>query len=741
MRQESPSPAGAHDSAFDELLREVARTPEAHVKPGEAFGGGRYVVQRPLGVGGQKNVLLVRDTSLDRDCALSVVRSAGVSEQDLDRFRLEARALARFGAHPNIVTIYDLGEERGLPYALCEYLEGGDVREVLDQRGALPPERALAIARDVSRALSFAHERGVVHRDLKPENIWLLGDGTAKLGDFGLALVSGQGRLTSADTVLGTPHYMAPEQARGQPLDVRSDLYSLGCVLYELLTGEPPFDGMSAIAIVSQHVHADPVALRDRAPGIDQAIDRLVMELLSKDPDRRPQRAADLVTRLERLLSAGDRATARAAPIPANEPDRLAALHALGILDTPPEVAYDEIAELAAQLCGCPIGYICFIDEARQWMKARAGVPPELASAPREVGVCQTTICQSDVLVAPDLSRDERFRDLPPVAGPPGFRFYAGAPLITRQGYALGTLVVMDFEPREASFEQIESIRRLARQAMAQIELREKAAELDRSVEELARARRSAEDARQRADELLHNILPAPIAAELEAKRKVEPRYHDSVTVGVVELRGFDRRAASLEPARLVRTLDEFFCAFDGIAQARNLEKIKTIGGTYLLAGGLLGARRSHPIDACLAALELRRAARRIDEQRARARLEPWGLAIALHSGPAMSGVVGTWKLSYDVWGETVTIAQRIAVTVAEDDVVLSASTHQRVKDLFDCRPCGELEVADRPSVGLFAIERIREDLSGDPEGQSPNAAFHARAAQLFSDYTPRREN
>ena len=141
-------------------------------------------------------------------------------------------------------------------------------------------------------------------------------------------------------------------------------------------------------------------------------------------------------------------------PIPANEPERLAALRALDILDSAPEIAYDEIAELAAQVCGCPVGYISFIDDDRRWLKAKYGLPPELDNAPRAAAVCSTTICGAEMLVVPDMSEDPRFDRGAMVVGDPHCRFYCGVPLITDEGYALGTLCVMDFEPRRLTFEQ-----------------------------------------------------------------------------------------------------------------------------------------------------------------------------------------------------------------------------------------------------------------------------------------------
>jgi hypothetical protein len=169
-------------------------------------------------------------------------------------------------------------------------------------------------------------------------------------------------------------------------------------------------------------------------------------------------------------------------PAPANETERLAALHALDIVDSPPETAYDEITELAAQICGCPVAYISFISDNRRWLKARYGLPAEVTDAPRESAVCTTTICGTELLVVPDLKRDTRFENSPMVALEPPCRFYCGIPLITDEGYALGTLCVMDFEPRQLSFEQTEALRRLSHQVLAQLELRRKLIEYGQTI-------------------------------------------------------------------------------------------------------------------------------------------------------------------------------------------------------------------------------------------------------------------
>jgi adenylate cyclase len=219
-------------------------------------------------------------------------------------------------------------------------------------------------------------------------------------------------------------------------------------------------------------------------------------------------------------------------PVPDNEPQRLAALRALEILDTAPEIAYDEIAELAAQICGCPVAYISFIDDNRRWLKAKYGLPSDANDALRKAAVCATTICGIDVLVVPDMTQDPRFNRSPLLIGDPHCRFYCGMPLITNEGYALGTLCVMDFEPRQLTFEQIESMRRLSRQVLTQLELRRKLIEHDQTIKELDKARAELAAEKARAEELLDNVLPAPIAGAQEERQgaaEIYPRGDHSV--------------------------------------------------------------------------------------------------------------------------------------------------------------------------------------------------------------------
>ena len=400
-------------------------------------------------------------------------------------------------------------------------------------------------------------------------------------------------------------------------------------------------------------------------------------------------------------------------PIPEDDADRVAALRAYGILDSAPEQAFDDITELAAQICQCPVASINLIDEARLWKKS-SYCHPHKGQSPRDNTICATTICRTDLLVVRDLTEDERFADYPFVANEPHFRFYCGMPLINPEGYALGTLCVLDFEPHELTFEQTEAMRRLARQVVAQLELR-------RNLIELNEARGALEAEKRRADDLLRNILPAGIADELKRGNQVEPRYHDSVTIMFTDFQGFTRFAETTEPRVLIDDLNQYFSAFDEIVARHNLEKLKTIGDAYMCAGGLPEKNRTHPVDACVAALEILDFMARINRQREKMRLPRWELRIGIHTGPVMAGVVGRTKFTYDIWGDAVNIAATMESNGEAGRITLSESTYNRVKDRFEARHRGSVEGKHKGRLDAYVLDRIKPERSGNEAGRTPS--------------------
>ncbi len=261
----------------------------------EAIANGRYRVRRMLGEGASKLVCLAHDELLDRDVAVSLFRVEGLDDAGRARILREARAMGRLGDHPNVVGIYDIGEaDNGRPYIVSQYLPGGSLADLLRRSpgGRLGIAETIRIAEQLCLGIEHAHSLGIVHRDIKPANVFLANDGTPLLGDFGLAVAPEQSRVTAQGMMVGTAAYMPPEQALGQKLEPRSDLYSFGAMLYEMLTGRPPFIGDDLVAIISQHVNAVPQPPSAHVPAVEPALDALVLRLLAKSPAQRPPSAA-----------------------------------------------------------------------------------------------------------------------------------------------------------------------------------------------------------------------------------------------------------------------------------------------------------------------------------------------------------------------------------------------------------------------------------------------------------------
>src|SRR5215207_8197150 len=263
---------------------------------------GRYLPQRLLGRGGAKDVWLAHDLTLDRPVAIARARAGAAGAEARERMRREARLMARLGDHPNIVTVYDAVVDEDVLYIVVRYMAGGSLaaRLAAVPGGRLPVDEVLRSGRALADALAHAHEHGVVHRDVKPDNVWLGADGSAGLGDFGIAMATGD-PIDAAGAATGTPYYQAPEQgAGGAPLP-QSDLYALGATLWELLCGRPPFTGPDAMALLAQHRHAEPEPPSRHAAGVGRGLDELVLSLLAKRPADRPARAEDVRDALDRL--------------------------------------------------------------------------------------------------------------------------------------------------------------------------------------------------------------------------------------------------------------------------------------------------------------------------------------------------------------------------------------------------------------------------------------------------------
>src|SRR4051794_7212937 len=264
----------------------------------------RYEIHSRIGRGGMADVFLARDRLLDRPVAVKVLFPEYAADPNfVERFRREATAASNL-THPNIVGVFDFGRQGGTYYMVMEYVNGRTVADILRSDGSLLPQRAADIASDVAAALGFAHRNGVVHRDVKPANILVSTTGAVKVADFGIARAMNAATeqdLTQAGAVMGTATYFSPEQAQGGNPDPRSDLYSLGIVMYEMVAGRPPFQGDNPLAIAYKQVHEAPEPLREAAPGVPPAYDAIVMKLLAKSPTARYPSADDLRTDLRRF--------------------------------------------------------------------------------------------------------------------------------------------------------------------------------------------------------------------------------------------------------------------------------------------------------------------------------------------------------------------------------------------------------------------------------------------------------
>ncbi|MEO8889171.1 MAG: Stk1 family PASTA domain-containing Ser/Thr kinase [Jatrophihabitantaceae bacterium] len=272
--------------------------------------GGRYELGELIGYGGMAEVHRGRDSRLGRDVAIKVLRADLARDPSfLHRFRREAQAAAGLN-HPSIVSVYDTGEDTGpdgvsQPYIVMEFVEGRTLREILKAEGRLPARRAMEITADICGALDFSHKNGIIHRDVKPANVMITLTGAVKVMDFGIARAVADNAVTQTQTanVIGTAQYLSPEQARGETVDARSDVYSTGCLLYELVTGSPPFQGDSPVAVAYQHVRETAPAPSVRNPDVPRALDSIVMKALAKNQLNRYQSAGEMRSDLQRALA------------------------------------------------------------------------------------------------------------------------------------------------------------------------------------------------------------------------------------------------------------------------------------------------------------------------------------------------------------------------------------------------------------------------------------------------------
>src|ERR671937_812974 len=303
---------------------------------------GRYRILRKLGTGGMANVYLAEDEVLGRRVAIKILndRHAG-DDQFVERFRREAKNAASL-SHPNIVSIYDRGEAEGTYYIAMEYLDGRSLKELIMARGPAPVHVAIDYARQILAAIRFAHRHGIVHRDIKPHNVLVDGEGRLKVTDFGIAR-AGPSQMTEEGSIIGTAQYLSPEQAQGAPVTPSSDLYSVGIVLYELLTGTVPFAGETPVELAMKHLSKTPDPPSKLRPEVPRDLDFVVMRALGKNPEERYQSAEEMDADLARVARgvAVSPETEEAATAIIARPITAATVVAPPVAPRPPPVYYD----------------------------------------------------------------------------------------------------------------------------------------------------------------------------------------------------------------------------------------------------------------------------------------------------------------------------------------------------------------------------------------------------------------
>jgi len=283
-------------------VRVASEAPDALITSLRQAMGNRYRIIRRLGAGGMADVYAAEHEQLGRPLAVKVMHTHLARDAEMrERFRREAEAASRL-VHPLICTPIDYGEVGEVVYLVLPFLGGGCLADDLTKNRTVAANRTARVAAQVSTALDYAHRQGVVHRDVKPDNVLFDDDGNSILTDFGIATARFHGRLTAGGRAMGTPHYMAPEQAMGKTLDGRADLYAVGVMLYECLIGFPPFDGVDGYSVGYKHVHEKPVPVADVDSSVPAPLAEIVMRCLAKDPADRPQRGQDLADALLQFL-------------------------------------------------------------------------------------------------------------------------------------------------------------------------------------------------------------------------------------------------------------------------------------------------------------------------------------------------------------------------------------------------------------------------------------------------------
>jgi adenylate cyclase len=384
------------------------------------------------------------------------------------------------------------------------------------------------------------------------------------------------------------------------------------------------------------------------------------------------------------------------APLPADEAERIAELHDYQVLDTGAESEYDDLVHLASNICGTPIALISLVDTQRQYFKSRIGL--DVSETPRELAFCAHAILKPEVMVVPDAREDARFADNPLVTSDPNIRFYAGTPLVTPAGHAMGTLCVIDRVPRDLQPAQREALQVLGRQVVRLLQLRRAktvADELGKSQAELLASLRAEQ---QRSEQLLLSLFPKAIADRLRSQPPtlIADEY-DDVTILFARVNDFWPIAGTRPPAEFIKLLNQVFSLFDRLAEEH---KIKTIGDTYMAVCGLPQPQANHAQAIAELALSMQREIAGI----ATGARQPFSVQSGIHTGPAIAGVVGLSKLSYDLWGPAVNLANQMETSSVAGGIQVSEATYELLKDQYLFAPRGEFYVQGEGEVVTYLL-------------------------------------
>ncbi|MBT8430382.1 MAG: GAF domain-containing protein [Gammaproteobacteria bacterium] len=387
------------------------------------------------------------------------------------------------------------------------------------------------------------------------------------------------------------------------------------------------------------------------------------------------------------------------APFPADEAERIKELQEYRILDTKPEVEYDDLVLLASNICNTPIALMSLVDAQRQYFKSRIGL--DATETPRDIAFCAHAILHEELMVVPDALQDQRFAENPLVTSDPNIRFYAGAPLVTPKGRAMGTLCVIDRVPRTLNESQQEALQALGRQVVALLQLRMAKADAEQASEAKSELLADLRIEQERSERLLLSLFPKAIADRLknEPPTCIAEEYSD-VTILFASVQDFCRFVSSRPPEQFIELLNQVFSMFDRLADQHGVQKIKTIGETYMAVCGLPAPQSDHAERIAEMALSMQREIAAIETGGP----ETFRVQIGIHSGSAIAGVVGINKLAYDLWGPTVNLASQIESNGLAGNIQVSSATHSLLKDKYLLESRGEFYVKGQGEISTYLL-------------------------------------